>query len=69
MRLSTIYTGELFYCYMLDASIYHFSDVGSIWSLLIYFLWKILLAKNVGPEQMPDLGLHCLPMTFLRISR
>ena len=37
-------------------------------------LWKILLANNVDPDQMPhyvasDLGPHCLPMTLLRVSR
>ena len=37
------------------------------------FLWKILLAYNVDPDQMPhyvasDLGLHCLPLTLLRVS-
>ena len=25
---------------------------------------KILLANNVDPDQMPDLGLHCLPRPF-----
>ena len=35
---------------------------------------KILLAKNVDPDQTPhyvasDLGLHCLPMTLLQVSR
>ena len=38
------------------------------------FDWKIMLANNVDPDQMPhyvasDLGLHCLPMTLLRVSR
>ena len=33
-----------------------------------------MLANNVDPDQMPhyvasDLGLHCLPMTVLRVSR
>ena len=37
-----LYTGRLFHCYMLDASICHFRDVGSILSLLFYqFLQKI----------------------------
>ena len=36
----------------------------------IYFEWKILLANNVDPNQMPhyvasDLGLHCLPDPFM----
>ena len=35
---------------------------------------KILVANSVGPDQMPhhvasDLGLHCLHMTFLWVSR
>ena len=30
-----LHSGGLFHCYTLDASIYHFSGVGSIWSLLI----------------------------------
>ena len=35
---------------------------------------KFLLANNVDPDQMPhyvasDLGLHCLPMTLLRVFR
>ena len=38
------------------------------------FLWRVLLANNVDPDQMPhyvasDLGLHCLLMTLLGISR
>ena len=41
--------------------------------VLFYFCWKILLANNEDPDQMPhyvasDLGLHCLPMT-LQVSR
>ena len=36
--------------------------------------WKLLLANNVDPSQTPhyvasDLGLQCLPMTLLRVSR
>ena len=55
---------------MLDESICHFRCVRSILSLLfyMYFRLNILLANNVGPDQMPhyeasDLGLHCLPKT------
>ena len=38
------------------------------------FLFEILFANNVDPDQMPhyvasDLGLHCLPMTILPVSR
>ena len=37
------------------------------------FYGKILLANNVDPDQKPhnvasDLGLHCLPMTLIRVS-
>ena len=43
-------------------------------SFLFNFLWKTLLASNVGPDQTQhdmasDLCLHCLPMTLLRVSR
>ena len=36
--------------------------------------WKIRLANNVDPDQMPhdvasDLGLHCLPVILLQVSR
>ena len=62
------------YNVMLDESIYHFRGVWSVLLLLFYFCWKILLANNVDPDQMPhymasDLGLHCLPMTLLWVSR
>ena len=70
--INPLYTGGLFHCYMLDKFICHFGGIGSILSLLLslYFLWKILLANNVNPDQMPhylafDLSLHCLPMTLL----
>ena len=38
----------------------------------VLLLMEMLLANNVDPDQMPhyvafDLGLHCLPMTVLRI--
>ena len=48
-----------------------FRGVRSVLSLLFYFRWKILLANNVDPDQMPhvasDLGLHCFFITFYRI--
>ena len=54
---------------MLDEFICHFRGVGSISSLLFYFFME-----TVDPDQMPhyvasDLGLHCLPMARLRVSR
>ena len=55
---------------MLNESICHFRGVWSISSLLFhFFLWNVLLANNVDPNQMPhyvasDLALHCLPMTL-----
>ena len=61
---------------MLDESTCHLRGVGSVLSLLfvILFLIEILLANNVDPDQTPHYvasvqGLHCLPMTFLRVSR
>ena len=64
----------MFHCYILGQSICHFRGVGSILSILFYFLRKILLANSVEPDQMPhyvasDLGLHCLPITLSRVSR
>ena len=58
---------------MLDESIRHSRGVESILSFFSIFV-KILLANNVDPDQTPryvasDLGLHCLPMTLLRVSR
>ena len=60
---------------MVDKSICHFRGVRSILSLLFYFGWKTLLENNVDPDQMADatlsseLGLHCLPVTLLQVSR
>ena len=69
-----LYTGRLFLCIMLDESICHFRGVWFILSLLFYFWWKVVLANNVDPDQMPhyvasDLGLHCLLMTLSQVSR
>ena len=49
---------------MADKSIYHFRGVGSI---------LLLLSDTVDLDQTPhyvasDLGLHCLPITFLGVS-
>ena len=57
---------------MLDRSICHFRGVESILSVSFSYLWKILFANNVDPNQMldyvaSDLSLHCLPMTCLWI--
>ena len=59
---------------MLGESICHFRGAGSILSLLFYCSWNILLANNVDRDRTPqilasDLGLDCLPMTLLRVSR
>ena len=59
---------------MFDKSICHFRGVGFIFSLLFYFLWKILLTNSVDRDQMPhdvasDPGLHCLPVTLIWVSR
>ena len=58
---------------MVNMSICHFRGVGSILSI-VFYSWKILLANNIDPDQMPhymasDMGLHCLTMTLLRVSR
>ena len=65
--LNQVYTGRLFHCLML--SICHLRGVGSILSLLFYFLMGILLATTVDPDETPynvasDLGLHCCSMTL-----
>ena len=54
----------------MDKTICHFRGVRSILSLLFYFRSKIMSANSVDPDQMPhylasDLGLQCLPMTFM----
>ena len=74
LLINPLYTGGLFDCCMLDESICHFRGIGSILSLLFYFLWKTLLANNLDPDKTPhyvasDLGLHYLPMTLLRVFR
>ena len=57
----------------LDKSISYFRNVVSILSLFILLL-KILLVNIVDPDQMPhyaasDLGLHCLSVTLLQVSK
>ena len=59
---------RLFHYYMLDDTLCQFRDVKSI------LLLKILLVNSADPDQMPhhvasDLGLHCLPMALLWVSR
>ena len=66
---NSLYTGGLFHCYMLNKAICHFKGVA-----FILFLMKNPISKQCRPKQMPHnvasvLGLHCLPMTLLRISR
>ena len=60
-------------CYMLDESICHFRGVGSFLSLLL-FMMETPASKHCRPDLTPhdvasDLGLHCLPMTLLPVSR
>ena len=60
---------------MYDEASCHFWGVASILSLLFYFFCrKILLANTVDPDQTPqyvasDLGLKCLPVTLLPVSK
>ena len=74
IAVNPLCTSRLFHYYMLYESICHCRGAGSIVWLLFYFLWKILLANNVDPDQTPhyvapDLSLHCLHMVRLRVSR
>ena len=68
-----LYTGRLFHCYTLDESICHFMGFGSVFVAFIIFLMVILLPHDVDPDQTPHdrskLGLHCLSMILLRVSR
>ena len=55
---------------MLDVSICQFRGC----RFFPIFGGNILLANTVDPDQMPhyvasDLGLHCLPVTLLQVSR
>ena len=55
--------------FMLDESICHNRCVRFICTF-----YSILLANNVDPDQTPhdvasDLGLHCLPVTVLHVSK
>ena len=67
MKVYPLYTGGFLQCYMLDGSICYFR--GLFCRFYSIFLWKILLANDVDPDQMPhyvasDLGLHCLSMRY-----
>ena len=70
--MAGLYTGGLFHIFgRIHLS---FKGFGSYLSLLFYFKWIVLLTNNINPDQMPlyvasDLGLHCLSVTFLRVSQ
>ena len=51
--INPLFTGGLFHCYMLDKFICHIGGIGSILSLLLYILWKILQANKIDLDQMP----------------
>ena len=73
LTLSPLYTGRLFHCYMLDESM-SYRGCHIYFVAFILFLMEKLLANTVDPDQTlqylaPDLGLHCLPMTYLWVSR
>ena len=68
-----LYTGGLFHCYILDESICDLGMSGLFCLFYSNFDGK-LLANNVDPDQTPhyvasDLGLHCLLMALLWVSR
>ena len=51
-----------------------FRDVGLLTSFCSIFDGKKMLANSIDPDQMPHyvapvLGLHCLPVTLLWVSR
>ena len=66
---------------MLDESLCHFrggggwgGESGLFYHSYFIFFRKTLLANNVDPDHTSqvmasDLGLHCLPLTFLQVSR
>ena len=65
------------HCILVDSStVTYFMSLFVILGLSGLFrnLRKILLANTIDPDQMPyyvasDLGLHCLPITLLLVSR
>ena len=70
--LSPLYTDGLFHCYILDESIFHFRGARSVLSLLFRFGGRKTVSKHCRPcpslhYVASVLGLHCLPMTLLRV--
>ena len=60
--------------YILGESMCHFGVSGLFGRSYFILMEQILLAKSVDPDQTShyvasDLGLHCLPMTLLLVSR
>ena len=72
-------TIHLTHCLLVDSSTLiswtsPFVILGVSGLFCFYFIWKILFANTVDPDQTPhyvapDLDLHCLPMILLRVSR
>ena len=59
---------------MLDESICHLRSVGSYFVAFSLILMENPVANTVDPDQMPhhvasDLGLYCLPMILVWVSR
>ena len=54
---------------LLDESICHFRSVWSSLSLLFYFDETIVEPDQASHYVASELGLHCLPMTLLWVSR
>ena len=65
----------LTHCTLVDSSAVMDKSICLLRSVtLILFLMKSLLTNTVDPDRKPlyvasDLDLHCLPMTFLHVSR
>ena len=53
MSINPMYTGGFFHCYMLDESFRHFKGVGSVLSLLFFFLLENPASKQWIPDQKP----------------
>ena len=71
--LYPLFTGGIFHCYSLEKSICILGESGLFCPIYSIFI-KMPIANNEGPYQIPhcvvsDLGLHCLSMTLLRVSR
>ena len=69
-----LYTGRLFHFFMLNKSSCPYRGVLFFDPFNLFLMENQLLANTADPDQIThyvtsDLGLHCLPITLLQISR